>query len=274
MKRTVSIGVLCCCLSSVAFGQAVEIESFDHNGRLTWVAPTSGVCTVQWAPTLSPAPDWRSDWSSLTAVETTNVETTVQVPMFYRILSWTNGLFVSVRPGRILRYSVTNGVGQAYTNETHWIGFASGPRMTNAGVYAIALEKTLYEGIEPEGVPDADDSAQVVRITDTAYYSVTPLDQQYLQFQTGPVGLSWTNDPDPGDGPMLTTIESTNDTVVVPAGTFSNCVRLCSRSEQEPGGELWRYYVWIKPGFGVVKGIDYFISAPPHVEVLESWHDE
>lgn len=70
--------------SSRLFAQPVVIKSFGSDGALTWTnAAGTNAFTVQWASSL--AGPWNSDWSSVASLITTGKQTTVSVPMFYRV---------------------------------------------------------------------------------------------------------------------------------------------------------------------------------------------
>ena len=79
-------------ISVAAWGQVVEITSFRSNGEASWVAPSGSVCTIEWASTLHPAPDWRRGWNEITGVLMTNSTATARVPLFYRVVCDTSPL--------------------------------------------------------------------------------------------------------------------------------------------------------------------------------------
>lgn len=67
-----------------AQAQQPVITSFHGNGQLTWtnVAGTNGF-RVQWAPAVTGP--WSSNWRALDSIFSTGAQTTVSVPMFYRV---------------------------------------------------------------------------------------------------------------------------------------------------------------------------------------------
>ena len=68
----------------VARGQQPVITSFPGNGQLTWTnqSGTNGF-TVQWAPSVTGP--WLQSWSALDSLICTGSQTSVSVPMFYRV---------------------------------------------------------------------------------------------------------------------------------------------------------------------------------------------
>lgn len=71
--------------ASLCVADDVVIESFDGNGTITWDhASSSGVDRVEWAS--SPTGSWQRSWQSLVNLAVTSGPTTVEVPMFYRVV--------------------------------------------------------------------------------------------------------------------------------------------------------------------------------------------
>ena len=71
---------------ATASAQEVEIVSFHANGELTWTNANTGVvCHVEWSPSLANG-QWSRTWTNLADITITNFTTTVQVPMFYRVV--------------------------------------------------------------------------------------------------------------------------------------------------------------------------------------------
>jgi len=70
--------------ASHLLAQGPVIVSFHRNGELTWTNPVgTNAFTVEWAP--AAAGPWQGDWSSLSSIITTGTQSTVSVPMFYRV---------------------------------------------------------------------------------------------------------------------------------------------------------------------------------------------
>jgi hypothetical protein len=67
-----------------ALAQQPVITSFQGNGQLSWtnLTGTNGFA-VQWAPAVTGP--WSSNWDALDSLITSNAQTTVSVPMFYRV---------------------------------------------------------------------------------------------------------------------------------------------------------------------------------------------
>ncbi len=76
-------------------------------------------------------------------------------------------------------------------------------------------------------------------------------------FVNGPVGTTFQyGDP---DGTVEGTIVSVGETVVVPAGTFHDCVQV--EKHDVSGSPPW--IEWWKPGLFIVKWIDWWVPAAP-----------
>lgn len=85
MKLAITIGLgLALALATKTALAQTTITSFPGNGQLTWTnSPGTNGFAVQWAPTV--AGPWSSSWQSLDSLITTGTQTTVSVPMFYRV---------------------------------------------------------------------------------------------------------------------------------------------------------------------------------------------
>ncbi|MCX6930061.1 MAG: hypothetical protein NT154_43650 [Verrucomicrobia bacterium] len=71
-------------VQSPVLAQQPVITSFHGNGKLMWTNPPgSNAFTVQWTPTVTGP--WSSNWLALDSLITTSSQTTVSVPMFYRV---------------------------------------------------------------------------------------------------------------------------------------------------------------------------------------------
>jgi hypothetical protein len=84
-KRIAITGSLIVALAqSLAQAQQPVITSFQGNGQLTWtnLTGTNGF-GVQWAPAVTGP--WSANWNALDSLITSNSQTTVPVPMFYRV---------------------------------------------------------------------------------------------------------------------------------------------------------------------------------------------
>lgn len=81
---------------------------------------------------------------------------------------------------------------------------------------------------------------------------------EQLLWQNAPVGTSWSYDEIDGSTTYVT-VEATNETVVVPAGTFEGCLKF-RKTAPSWGGD---WVEWVQPGFFFIKMEDY--SMPPYL---------
>src|SRR5947207_114142 len=73
-----------CLQAGRLLGQGLVIVSFQNNGALTWTnAVGTNAFAVEWASAVTGP--WQEDWSALSSLITTGAQTTVSVPMFYRV---------------------------------------------------------------------------------------------------------------------------------------------------------------------------------------------
>lgn len=86
MKTRSLVWIINVGLAVAAWGQGVEITSLQSDGEMSWVAPSGSVCTVEWASTLHPVPDWQRSWNSLAGILMTDSNATARVPLFYRVV--------------------------------------------------------------------------------------------------------------------------------------------------------------------------------------------
>lgn len=230
--------------------EEVLVDSFEQNGELTWICPSNADSTVEWASSLSPTSTWSRSWVSLMGIHAPTGRAAAKVPMFYRVSSYTNGLFLRLPVGRVFTYAASNAVGGAWTSRITCVGGASIAATTNN--YKVLAAADLYPGAPPSGT-DAD-YLMLLRTTDTRAYTLDESARDQLQFQLGAVGTSWTN------------AEGAYETVTVPAGTFTNCVRIL----QADGSRSW-----VSPGFFMVKSeFLYGDSNGPATQLLQSWADQ
>lgn len=250
---------------SLAYGQAVEIQSFRSNGNLTWSAPSGSVSTVEWTDNLTGSPSWRQSWLDLQDQVSTGADMSAQVPMFYRVSCWTNGLFLYPKVGRTYYYSVSNSLGQVTTVTYSVVGVLDLPQKTNR--YFLAQST----------VPSEVQSYVVRADADTLYECphYEGFRNEYPVFRDAPVGTTWTNtfDPEfknPADPIDHTTVTIfTNETVTVPAGTFQ-CVGHHKVDDDSPPG--WQE--WWSPGFMLIKFVDLDGEGAPEVGELLYWVDD
>ena len=105
------------------------------------------------------------------------------------------------------------------------------------------------------------------RSTDNAVYILAALGSEYLGWRDDPIGTTWTN------GTEVRMIE-TNETVTVPAGTFTGCLKFKNTETSAPPPNTWEE--WVKPGFFMVKWVDHSPDprVSPIVGKLETYRDE
>ncbi len=91
------------------------------------------------------------------------------------------------------------------------------------------------------------------RSTTTALFGYHGFGREVISLQNGPVGTTWTWTADNGEI-RVATIEAI-ETVTVPAGTYQGCLKvhkICTNCD-----EVTDWYEWVKPGFFLVKTVDY-----------------
>lgn len=266
-KTAITTGLLIAS-ATVLQAQDVIIDSLDGNGQLTVTAPSNSDFTVEWASSLSPAPEWKSSWSSLKNIPCTNSTMRVDVPMFYRVSCWTNGLFIRIPAGRTFVYGVSNALGQVWTETFSLVAEVNFPAMSND--YQLIVISQDWEGEMPIGANDEIESG-LIRSTDSAMYILDHLTgTETLDWQNGPTGTTWTVDYGYGDSNTAEIVAI--ETVTVPAGTFTDCIKIHKYDHNEDID----WYEWVKPGLFMIKWVDYFnnsSNAEPTVYELQSWED-
>jgi len=240
--------------------QSVEITALGNNGELSWTAPSGSVATIEWASSLSAQTDWNRHWVDLSDIMSTGTQSSAQVPMFYRVTCWTNGTFLSMPVGRTCVYRVTPTNGVPWTNEWKCIGYVEGPTLTNASHYGLISQTVAGQA-----------SYVTFGSTDVATYHLRPNGIVDLKWQDAPIGTTWTNATDP-DGDTMAVKILTNETVDVPAGSFSDCIMFQEYDINEPLDGNHENHWWIKPGFALIKYIDHY--GDHDVWELVSWTDE
>ena len=248
-------------LATSVAAQPVQITSFSANGQLTVSAPVGSDFSVEWSPALGAGAVWNDRWDFLTAVRSTNTAMNLSVPMFYRVSCFTNGLLWPMKPGASFVFAVSNALGQTTTQDVKVLGKCYVPAFTNYyGV--VSLDEVPVAGGTPGGTV-------LVRSDDTEVWVLYNPHTHFeaLEFFRGTVGKAVTNAEN-----IRIQIEAI-ETVTVPAGTFTNCLRFrktdLSSSDPNP---YW--FKWISPGMGTVKWADYYvdpIGAAPVVYLLQSY---
>lgn len=271
MRTVIVLAMLVGLVAGTSVGQEVEIQSFGSSGQLTWIAPSNSDCTIEWTSQLASSGVWERTWSDLRNITCTNATSMASVPMFYRVTCWTNGLFLRLPAGRTFVYGVSNALGQTWTEEFAVVAEATFPAMTNN--YQLLVISQHWEGAMPEGASEEVESV-FVRSTGTSMYNLDYLNEaEFLDWRKGTTGTTWTVDYGGGDSndAEIASIETVN----VPAGTFTECIKIhkhgLNTAHPKPD-----WYEWIKPGFFMVRWVDYWednTNATPIVYELQSWHD-
>ncbi len=86
LRRSILIpgSIVAALLQASALAQQPVITSFQGNGQLTWTnSPGTNGFAVQWAPMLTGP--WYQNWQLLDSLISTSSQSTVSVPMFYRV---------------------------------------------------------------------------------------------------------------------------------------------------------------------------------------------
>jgi hypothetical protein len=250
MKTTLFLSLL---LASRVLAQTgdFEVVSLASNGRLVFTNSfPNGLYTIQWAPKV-PHTNWLESWTGLTAFPVTGNTGVVEVPMFYRVKCMTN-LFIPTATGRQFVY--------ALPGATATLTFL-GPLKLSSDLEYTILEYRLPTEIK----------LLPCRATPSEFYTI-PFEskEEVLEWRSGPSGTTWTNYY--GDGSSDQMKIASNESVTVPAGTF-DCVKIEQR-EINVGNLRLRGVQWIKPGFMMVKNVDYGDgSGQPITISLVSWSD-
>lgn len=230
------VGLVLVATATWALAQPVEITSFDLNGRITWTTPSSNaVSSVEWASDLNAG--WQDGWLNLQNIRSQSTTVTTNVPMYFRITCWTNGLLVPPsRPGAIATFAASNRLGETWVMQDKTLGRATMPLLSND--YVIVFEAGSRENF-----------FSFTRSTDTRLYALVDSEKEGLFLQLAPPGTAWTNSAEPQ---IVYSVVSTNETVTVPAGTFTGCLktRRHHTNEAPPFDNEW---YWLKPRFGLVK---------------------
>ncbi|VGO21119.1 hypothetical protein [Pontiella sulfatireligans] len=244
-------------LAGTTNAQQVQIDSLDSNGELTWTAPSGSVCSVEWTDDLVPSADWRQDWGELKNISCTNDTQTAQVPMFFRVTCWTNGLFWNVETGNRATLSATNAFGQCWTQNVEVVGTLEVPALPYNS-YLLSKTENIYDELNPPVDISGNSLVRYRRSTDTAVLEVADFEREYIIYTNAPIGTTWAYE-DYNGNTWSATIE-TNETISVPAGTFS-----CQRYRKTLVGSMhpkpW-IDIWFEPKGGVRKVHFYLLSNP------------
>lgn len=256
------------CLASVGIivaiqapAQPVQITSLSANGQLTVSAPVGSDFSVEWSPTLGSGAAWSDRWDFLTAVRCTNATMKLNVPMFYRVSCYTNGLLWPLKPGSSFVFIVTNALKETATQNVKVLGRCYMPEFTNYYAVFCEADANLTGGISGKTMIARSDDHEVWFIDDPQ----THFESQ--EFFRGTVGNAITNSRN------VRIAIAAIETVTVPAGTFTNCIKF-HKTDFGSGNPNPTHDEWIAPGVGMVKWVDYDVdstSAIPVVYRLQSY---
>lgn len=272
-------------LLSVAATQAQYTVDIDPvGGKLTASIPTNSVYSIQWAGTLDPTNRWYRDWSHLRNQKSEDGSVEIDVPLAFKLTCWTNGLFVNPPVGRTYYYSVTNQLGDTWTNEVQVLGDTYIPALTNS--YRTMWKEDWYAapylipvGAESRGAVFMRSDENGAYVLDSLYQP-GPI-QEDLIWTNGPVGTTWSFE---ASGPH-TTIHSeivAIEDVIIGTNTYENCIKIHSVGDNQfwygTNYPVRAFTEWIQPGGYLVKRMNWWLgadytNAAPVVTELQYWED-
>jgi hypothetical protein len=147
--------------------------------------------------------------------------------------------FLPLRPGDVFTFSVSNHAGK-------------GQMTVNSPVRSVANGKAYAVLVlfNPSG-PHEEISLLRTAGSEVFRYDGDGVETRMLM--EGPVGVSWNQQRRDGRT-VRTTIEAI-ETVTVPAGRYTGCLKF--REEQVRPQQKLYTRTWVKPGFGIVKAASY-----------------
>ncbi len=167
--------------------------------------------------------------------------------------------FVPMGIGQTFTYNARNNIGNTWTEKMSVNGFMV------IGV-AIPPTKAYCEIDTSEGT---ESSTVSMRSTSTSVYQYAGFGREYVVWQNGGVGTTWSY-TDLKGRTIQRTIEAI-ETVTVPAGTYDGCLRFKNQCTSCADANAY-WYEWVKPGFTMVKWKDYWVEQNgPVVYQLKSW---
>lgn len=167
---------------------------------------------------------------------------------------------IPLKVGQTFTYAVTDGDGNTWEQVLAVSGNTTIPSLGKTFFHVDEMD------IGEEGPLD-DPEMSNIRSTQTQAFVYYGFGVEYLAFQKAPVGTCWSYTDFEGEEKEAC-IEAIR-TVTVPAGTFKGCLKIrktCVACDND-------YYIeYIKPGFMLVKWIDYWTDKPePVIYELKSW---
>jgi hypothetical protein len=144
-----------------------------------------------------------------------------------------------MRQGDVFTFSVSNHADKA--------------QMTvNGPVRSVANGKS-YNALVLVNPAGPDESIEFLRSTEKAFYRYDKNGAENRIFAEGPAGMSW--EERRLDGRIVRTSIEAIETVTVPAGKYTGCMKY--REEQVRPQQKLYMRTWFKPGFGIVKAANY-----------------
>ena len=151
----------------------------------------------------------------------------------------TADMFFPMRPGDVFTFSVSNHADKA--------------QMTvNGPVRSVANGKS-YNALVLFNPAGPDESIEFLRSTEKAFYRYDKNGAENRIFAEGPAGMSW--EERRLDGRIVRTSIEAIETVTVPAGKYTGCLKYLEE-QVRPQRKLYMR-TWFKPGFGIVKAANY-----------------
>lgn len=171
-------------------------------------------------------------------------------------------LLVPLKVGQTFTFAVTNSAADTWEE-----------RIVVSGNATMMKKKYLVIDVMqvgPDG-PYDDPEMHFFRSTKDSLYVYDGFGVERLGWYNAPVGTTWSYTEFDGDKKEAT-IEAI-ETVTVPAGTFEGCLKIHKRCTN-CDAENPNWIEWVKPGFMMVKWIDYWVDPednPPITYELKSW---
>ncbi|MFA5352915.1 MAG: hypothetical protein WC291_01685 [Thermodesulfovibrionales bacterium] len=125
-------------------------------------------------------------------------------------------------------------------------------KMTSSGMTSIPSALQYYT---VDASTQLGTGTRSLRSTPTTVYQYAGFGKETVFWKTGAAGTTWKYTE--GDGKIIEKkIVALNQTVTVPYGTFTGCIKYQNRCTNCFGNTQWTE--WIKPGFMMVKWQDYW----------------
>ena len=169
---------------------------------------------------------------------------------------------IPVHAGQTFSFSVKDGIGNTATQVLYISGTTNIP----------CLNKTYFSGdviLKHQGVPLDNAEFFNFRSTLTKVFVYDGFCKEHMLWQQAPVGTTWSHVESEGDEIESKILAIEN--VTVPAGTFTGCLKIRHRCTNCSGSADW--IEWVKPGFFMVKWVDYWDDNPPVTYRLTKWTD-